>query len=520
MQSQTFKLVKRLFKNEYGKPFELTPGQEDIFNAVAMRAWPRTQVVTYTQYGKSDAISMGMLTRTTNYPEKWTIVAPSDKKTKIIMGYLIGHIFDNPSTAAKFEIEKGESIDRIRRERSKNHLTFKHDRGIGEVMAISAEGKRTKDIINATLGFGSRNVIIDESPTLTEEHYAGILRMLGGHKDNLLVEIGNAIDRAHFFKASRDPTYHHIKVDYLQGIKEGRQSAGFFDEMKRKIRADLFKMLYECKFPDEAAIDRDGYSPLLTEKDLDRAYVETVPIVGQKRYGIDVAGGGRNYSTVVKRGDNAAKVLFREQIADTMSFVGFAVSLIKNDGSRRGDLIFVDVVGIGKGVYDRIKETSAKELPGVEVIGVNFGMSPDGGDDSDFLNLRAQSFWRAGEWVNAGGKLIVNQGWEELLAIRWKYQSEKKIKIKSKEDMLKEGVESPDIADGFAMTFARRKDPVIKFKQIDTPPISEYETGAEPRSLYQPRQKVYRQDEADFVSEFEDRGNGGPKEWSLDDAMK
>ena len=42
---------------------------------------------------------------------------------------------------------------------------------------------------------------------------------------------------------------------------------------------------------------------------------------------------------------------------------------------------------------------------------------------------------------------------DELNAIRWKTQSDKKIKIKPKEEMREEGVESPDVADALMLTF-------------------------------------------------------------------
>jgi len=48
--------VKALFKNDYGNPFEMTGGQEEIFNLIFYKQSPdgkrRIHIMTHTQYGK------------------------------------------------------------------------------------------------------------------------------------------------------------------------------------------------------------------------------------------------------------------------------------------------------------------------------------------------------------------------------------------------------------------------------------------------------------------------------------
>ena len=41
----------------------------------------------------------------------------------------------------------------------------------------------------------------------------------------------------------------------------------------------------------------------------------------------------------------------------------------------------------------------------------------------------------------------------DILDVKYKIQSDRKVKIKSKDEMLKDGVASPDIADALALTF-------------------------------------------------------------------
>ena len=97
----------------------MTKGQDDIFSAIFKKTHPRLFITAYTQYGKSDIASMAILSRVCAFPEKFAIVAPSDRKAGIIMGYLIGHVFDNSLTLGKFSLDKDETLERIKRERNK-----------------------------------------------------------------------------------------------------------------------------------------------------------------------------------------------------------------------------------------------------------------------------------------------------------------------------------------------------------------------------------------------------------------
>jgi hypothetical protein len=55
---------------------------------------------------------------------------------------------------------------------------------------------------------------------------------------------------------------------------------------------------------------------------------------------------------------------------------------------------------------------------------------------------------------------IVGRGTlDEILHVRWKTQSDKKVKIKSKDEMRDDGIESPDVADAFMLTFAKTAFP-------------------------------------------------------------
>lgn len=444
------KLCASRYKNSLGQPFQLTDGQAEIFSAIAKRSHPRNHVLSYTQFGKSDVVSMAVLTRVTTFPEKWAIVAPSNKKAHIIMSYLIGHIFDNEYTSSLFEVEKGENVDRIRRERSKDRLTFKLPSGeISEVFTLSSEGKRTKDLLDALMGFSSPNIIIDESSLIDDIQIVGIMRMLGGHADNFLFEIGNAMRRNHFFKDSLNSKYHHINIDCYRGLAEGRITQEFIDEMRMK---PMFSMLYENKFPAQDAVDSSGYSPIYNDTELQNKIKTEVKLIGELRMGCDVAGEGANYSVITLRGKNGAKILYREHTPDTMTFVSKIVEMYKKYKPRK---VYIDKVGIGKPVLDRCVEIP--DFYGANgycaLVGVQAGETAE--NKEVFFNKRAEMFWRQKEWMSSA-ELEGNE-WLDLLDVRYKIQSDRKVKMKGKDEMISNGVQSPDVADALSLTFYDRE---------------------------------------------------------------
>ena len=166
-------------------------------------------------------------------------------------------------------------------------------------------------------------------------------------------------------------------------------------------------------------------------------------------WGLDVARfGGDNSALCVRQGNTVFEV---ETFAsmDLMQLCG----IIKNrydDATvlEKPQEIMVDVIGIGSGVVDRLRELN---LP---VRGINVAESPS--SKKNYLNLRAELWFKIKEWL--GGRDCRLPEDEELVrelaSPGYKYTSTGKIKIESKEEMRKRGVKSPDRADALALTMA------------------------------------------------------------------
>jgi hypothetical protein len=436
--------VKQTFKNSKGEPFILTDGQAELFALIYKKKYSRNHIETHTRYGKSDVISMAVLLRVANYAEKWAIVAGNKDKAGIIMSYAIGHIFDNAYIHKRFQMDPGENEENIRRYRNKSKINFnlaekRGDTKLGEMFITTAEG---------ALGFGAPNVVEDEAGLISGKDHALVMRMLGDQPENFLVKIGNPWEMEHFRKSYEDPNYHKLTVDFKQGIKEGRLTPAYIDEMRKQ---PFFDVLYECKFPPSGMLDEKGWVQLLSKDEIDRAMIDHAEGFGINKLGVDVAGGGRNFSVIVQRFTNVAKKIYKTKEPDTISLAEAVINTrTKNKGMRPSD-IFTDMVGIGRGMYDILN----REMPGV--YGLNGGSEPTTVEDKDkFVNLRAELFWKMREWIIGGGKLERDDDWYQLTKIKYRTKLEGrrgKLQIISKEELAHEGIDSPDVADALSMTF-------------------------------------------------------------------
>lgn len=423
------------------EPLKLTWGQKCIYWTILKRFPKRNHIMTFTRYGKSHTVGVAVLMRAITHAEKWAIVAPSTSKAMIIMKIIIDHCYDHEMFRSQLDMDE-QAKDKLRREVSKKRITFK---GGGEIYVLSADNRNKLQAGETLMGFGAPNVIIDESSLIDDDIYSKIKRMLGDQKDNFLLEIGNPFYRNHFFKSSINDLYNKIVIDWRQGISEGRVFDSFIDEMRDEAN---FGVLYDCLFPEEESVV-DGWSLLFPEKMIKEAQRKENPnIYGERRLGVDIARGG-DYSIWVLRTENFAEVLVKTLTPNTMDAIGITRDLMdKYDIIEEN--VYLDATGMGSSTYDRFIES------GLNINGRN--MSESALDKEKYINIRAEAYTRAAKWIKQGGTLKTNSDWMELCDMRYQLRSSGKIKMISKEQLLKNGIHSPDTADALIMTFTSPDD--------------------------------------------------------------
>jgi hypothetical protein len=428
------KIAQSYFKDDHGEPFILSDGQCDIFNAILLKEHNRTQIIAPTQYGKSNTIAMALVLRTQTFGEEFAIVTGQEKKSQIIMEKVIQHTFDDKRLYSQLELDKNEPIERIKRERSRSRITWKCGGGI---RTYTADSRNRKRVIDALTGLGSPNIVEEEASLIPDDLQAMILRMLGGHQGGFLLKIGNPFTTGHFKKTWHSDKYHKLFIDYHQGLKEGRYTQEFIEEMKEQ---PFFDILYGCKFPEDNEVDMSGYYRLVSDKQIQEAKGKG-ELTGTIKLGFDIGEGGDENVGII-RGDKFAKVIHRSRISDLMATTNEIIKAIKAYNVKHGN-VFIDATGIGAGVEDRLKEL------GFNVRGIKWAES----GKEQFANLKAENFWELKEWIRNGGKLEPGDLWNELFVIKYKENSQGKLLIKSKEEMRKEGIKSPNVSDALALTF-------------------------------------------------------------------
>jgi len=436
------------------KPFELSPGELEIFKLIIGRTYKRSVVLCSTQYGKTLTIARGILVRIANRAEEWLIIVPDVKRGKILLNYIIKDTAENDYFKDKLigvKMEDRTALERLLEERSKLKLTYqiieKEKTRYSSIEIVSADARRRTDTINSIMGFGGRNIIFDEAPLTDDEVDAGVFRMIAGKgEDTFLVKIGNPFYRNHFLKDWRNPNYMKIWIDYRIGLADGRYNEEFINEAKLKPKFDV---LFECKFPSEEAIDTLGWSPLITQTELEQAMTDDFNPFGFPAMGGDPADEGENESVIVVRWRNVAKIDFASNKIALMEFCGKMAQTIDR---YKIDVrtCSADKVGVGAMIPAEMKQI------GKPIQGVNVGEvceSPE--NQVQFINKRAEFSWAVREWIKSGGRLLRDPRWYQLLNIKYKEDLKRRLRIMPKADMRKQGIASPDAFDALLLTFAR-----------------------------------------------------------------
>ena len=179
-------------------------------------------------------------------------------------------------------------------------------------------------------------------------------------------------------------------------------------------------------------------------------------------WGVDVARFGDDSSALAKRQGNVLLEPIKEWHGkDTMQLVGLIVREWEDTPIvDRPTAIMVDVIGIGAGVVDRLREL------GLPVFGINVAESA--ANDDKYYRLRDELWFKGREWfadracyIPLDDKLI-----QEHTTVTYDFHSNGSVVVEKKKDMKKRGLPSPNLADAFLLTLAR---PDIKKKRLRRP---------------------------------------------------
>lgn len=163
--------------------------------------------------------------------------------------------------------------------------------------------------------------------------------------------------------------------------------------------------------------------------------------------GVDVARFGSDQSVIYFRQGTATRKVMKRREMDTMQLAGLCAECIK---FYKPDAVFVDVVGIGAGVVDRLIQLGYGQI----VVGVN--NADKAIRETEYRNKRAETWCAMRDWLKQGGCIPADdqEMRDDLISPLYFYDASNRVLLESKEDMKDRGMHSPDTADALALTFA------------------------------------------------------------------
>jgi hypothetical protein len=250
----------------------------------------------------------------------------------------------------------------------------------------------------------------------------------------------------------------HVTVD--ESIEAGRISQDWVDQRRKQWGKDsaLFANRVLGEFHSS---DSDGVIPLEWVEAANLRWqawddAGRPMVAGPRTVGVDVArfGGDKTVLALldqrpVEGQDQAGGVvseLRRSSREDTMATTGRVVGVVS---SSPGRVPVVDVIGVGGGVVDRLRELK------ITVVAFNASESTDRKDRSNelgFINKRSGAWWRLRELLDPAYGATLALPPDDLLtgdltAPHWRVTSTGRIQVELKDEVRKRIGRSPDSGD-------------------------------------------------------------------------
>lgn len=194
---------------------------------------------------------------------------------------------------------------------------------------------------------------------------------------------------------------------------------------------------YYCSFEEGAA------AQLIPQYVIDGAVRRVSRPQGPLIMGVDPARFGDDHTVIAMRNGDRLEWILRWSSRDTM-FTAARVAEILS--VYEPDACFIDVVGLGAGVVDRVRQL------GHNVIAANGGAKAL--RDTLYVNKRNEMWGVMREWLEENGDIPDNDILtSDLAMVEFEFDSRNRQVMESKKKMKERGLPSPDVGDALALTF-------------------------------------------------------------------
>lgn len=242
----------------------------------------------------------------------------------------------------------------------------------------------------------------------------------------------------------------HVRLE--EAIEAGRISQEWAEQ--RKAQWGETSAVYQNRVLGEfAASEEDGVIPLAWIEAANQRWLEWVE-AGRKlpdlmtAVGVDVARSGKDKTVYALRYGWLISELRRTNREDTMQTAGRVAGILDAHGGKA----VVDVIGIGAGVFDRLREQKKK------VIAFNAAEATAKRDKSKelgFVNCRSAAWWAMREILETEPVALPPDDLltGDLTAPTWRVVSGGKIQVESKDEIRKRIGRSTDDGDAVIQSF-------------------------------------------------------------------
>jgi phage terminase large subunit len=314
-------------------------------------------------------------------------------------------------------------------------------------------------------------LVIDEASGVPEAIFETSIGSMSGH-NAVTILCGNPVRLSGLFYDTHNKPEVMLKWTRFHTSCEGHPniSLDFIEDVKARYGelSNAYRVRVLGEFP---MVDDDTVIPwYLIEAALNREDIMAKRI--RSIWGVDVARKGRDACALAKRRGNVLEEPVRHwRNPDLMASVGkVKAEWDKTPLSLRPEFIFVDAIGLGAGVADRLREM------GLPAVAINVAEAAALGEK--YVNLRTELWFKGREWLErkdcmlngAGWRLEGKDTWVEAADADWKdeelakelswptfdYRSNGKMIVEGKKEMMKRlDKPSPNRADAFLLTLVQ-----------------------------------------------------------------
>ena len=291
--------------------------------------------------------------------------------------------------------------------------------------------------------------IVDEAsgvPDIVFEFAEGTMSSAG----SIFILIGNPTRPTGYFHKTHFLLKHKWFTKKVSSFDSSRVTQDFVDNIALTYGTGSNTYRYKVlgEFPESVS------DTVIPKELIDGAWGRDVDLLrGTERvWGVDPGRGGDPTGFCI-RADNHVEELLEWYDADLMRVTGRVKERWDRTADKdRPESIFVDSIGLGAGVADRLREL------GLPAVDVNVAESPSMKDR--YTRLRAELWYAVREWLEQRNVVLpkeldlTEKLMSELAEPQAIFTSTGKADVESKGAMKQRGVRSPNLADALCLTFA------------------------------------------------------------------